>query len=175
MKNNSDSVPRRFTQPSSQADLRDMLAKCGLTKNDWHTHWTKEVMEIIEDAQKPQFRPPLLQLIVYSRFCSILLYIYSYFYVIFFLLRHKCILYWKTKTTGRIYWTSREKQTNKVQSFLWGGGSVNDYGLPDQVRSDLGGENTDVWLYMIEQKQSESAVLVGSSTHNQRIERLSWW
>ncbi len=51
---------------------------------------------------------------------------------------------------------------------------MNDYGLPDQVRSDLGGENTDVWLYMIEQKQSESAVLVGSSTHNQRIERLSW-
>ncbi len=50
--------------------------------------------------------------------------------------------------------------------------AVNDYGLPDQVRSDLGGENTDVWLYMIEQKQSESAVLVGSSTHNQRIERL---
>ena len=50
--------------------------------------------------------------------------------------------------------------------------AVSNYGLPNQIRSDLGGENIEVWRYMIEQEQSESAVLVGSSTHNQRIERL---
>lgn len=50
--------------------------------------------------------------------------------------------------------------------------AVCNYGVPDQTRSDLGGENVEVWRYMIEQKHSESAVVVGSSTHNQRIERL---
>lgn len=50
--------------------------------------------------------------------------------------------------------------------------AVSAYGVPDQIRSDLGGENVEVWRYMIEQKQSPSAVVVGSSTHNQRIERL---
>ena len=49
---------------------------------------------------------------------------------------------------------------------------VSEYGVPDRVRSDLGGENVEVWRYMVEQKHSELAVLVGSSTHNQRIERL---
>ncbi len=50
--------------------------------------------------------------------------------------------------------------------------AVCNHGVPDQVRSDLGGENIEVWRYMIEQKNSETAVVVGSSTHNQRIERL---
>ena len=50
--------------------------------------------------------------------------------------------------------------------------AVSMYGLPDQVRSDQGGENIEVWQYMLEQHQSESAVLVGSSTHNERIERM---
>ena len=46
------------------------------------------------------------------------------------------------------------------------------YGLPSKVRTDLGGENREVWRYMIEQHASESAVITGSSTHNERIERL---
>ena len=50
--------------------------------------------------------------------------------------------------------------------------AISKYGIPDQLRSDRGGENVRVWEYMIEQHNSESAVLVGSSTHNQRIERL---
>ena len=40
------------------------------------------------------------------------------------------------------------------------------------VRTDLGGENTDVWHYMIQQHQDSAAVITGSSTHNERIERL---
>ena len=46
------------------------------------------------------------------------------------------------------------------------------YGLPERVRTDLGGENVEVWRYMIEQHRSTSAVITGSSTHNERIERL---
>ena len=47
--------------------------------------------------------------------------------------------------------------------------AVTQHGLPDQIRSDCGGENVDVWRF---QHQSESAVIVRSSTHNQWIERL---
>ena len=50
--------------------------------------------------------------------------------------------------------------------------AISKYGVPEQVRSDHGGENLEVWKYMLEQHQSYSAVLVGSSTHNERIERL---
>ena len=46
------------------------------------------------------------------------------------------------------------------------------YGIPSKVRSDLGGENVEVWRYMIESHASELAVITGSSTHNERIERL---
>lgn len=50
--------------------------------------------------------------------------------------------------------------------------AVADYGIPQKVRSDLGGENVDVWRYMIYQHSSDRAIVVGSSTHNERIERL---
>lgn len=43
--------------------------------------------------------------------------------------------------------------------------AVSRFGVPDKVRSDLGGENVDVWRYMYEQQLSQSVVLVGSSTH----------
>ena len=46
------------------------------------------------------------------------------------------------------------------------------HGLPQKVRSDLGGENIEVWRYIVEQHRSDSAVITGSSTHNERIERL---
>ena len=50
--------------------------------------------------------------------------------------------------------------------------AVQAHGLPNRVRSDLGGENVDVWRYMAEQHSNIDSVLTGSSTHNQRIERL---
>ena len=46
------------------------------------------------------------------------------------------------------------------------------HGLPERIRSDLGGENVDVWRFMVEQHGSATAVITGSSTHNERIERL---
>lgn len=50
---------------------------------------------------------------------------------------------------------------------------VRKFGLPDRVRSDHGGENIDVWRYMLQSHNYDSnCVLTGSSTHNERIERL---
>ena len=50
--------------------------------------------------------------------------------------------------------------------------AVSKYGIPNQVRWDQGGENIQVWQYMFEQCNSQSAVLVDSSTHNEQIEHL---
>ena len=51
--------------------------------------------------------------------------------------------------------------------------AVTEYSLPSRVRSDQGLENMSVAGYMIEKRGSERrSMLTGSSTHNQRIERL---
>jgi len=39
--------------------------------------------------------------------------------------------------------------------------------------SDYGGENSLVWAYMLEKQINTNAVILGSSVHNQRIERLN--
>ena len=46
------------------------------------------------------------------------------------------------------------------------------HGLPNRVRSNLGGENMDVWRYMIGQHSRNEAVLTGSSVYNERVERM---
>ena len=51
--------------------------------------------------------------------------------------------------------------------------SVQKYSWPSRVRSDYGGENILVWEHMIAMRgNNRGSVLTGSSTHNQRIERL---
>ena len=51
--------------------------------------------------------------------------------------------------------------------------AVTENGLPDRVRTDNGGENVDVWRYMIFYHHYDpSCVFTGSSTHNERIERM---
>ena len=40
--------------------------------------------------------------------------------------------------------------------------TVHENGLPTHVRSDLVGENVNVWRYMVEQHSSSSAIITGS-------------
>lgn len=50
---------------------------------------------------------------------------------------------------------------------------VSQYGLPEYIRSDHGGENVDVWRYIIANHSLDySRAITGSSVHNERIERL---
>ena len=51
--------------------------------------------------------------------------------------------------------------------------SVERYSWPSRIRTDHGGENILVWQHMMARRgENRGSVLVGSSTHNQRIERL---
>ena len=51
--------------------------------------------------------------------------------------------------------------------------AVEKYGIPSRVRSDMGGENILVCYYMVSVKGiGRGSYLAGSSTRNQRIERL---
>ena len=50
--------------------------------------------------------------------------------------------------------------------------AVSIFGLPKAVRTDGGGENVDVWAHMTQHRANSRSVIVGSSVHNVRIERL---
>ena len=64
---------------------------------------------------------------------------------------------------------TNNKAVTVANSFI---DAINTYGIPDRLRSDLGGENVDTWRIMMNYHNDQSSVIVGSSTHNERIERL---
>ena len=62
------------------------------------------------------------------------------------------------------------RASTSVEAFV---GGVDKFGLPQQIRSDHGGENIDIWRYMLTTHSNDPlCVLTGSSTHNERVERL---
>ena len=68
----------------------------------------------------------------------------------------KCSTNNKSETMANLFLTATEK-----------------YEWPSRIRSDYGGENVGVWELMEERRGcNRGSYLVGSSTHNQRIERL---
>ena len=51
--------------------------------------------------------------------------------------------------------------------------AVDQYGVPSRVRSDLGVENVEIARFMITTRgPSRGSIITGSSTHNQRVERM---
>ena len=89
---------------------------------------------------------------------------------------HHKLIRWRMVTHGAVDGYSRKilylkcannnKATTVVPYFSH---AVSLFGLPDKVRSDKGGENTQVWQFMLHHRRE---VITGSSTHNERIERL---
>ena len=66
---------------------------------------------------------------------------------------------------------ANDNKASTVVSFF--SHAASKFGLPAKVRSDKGGENIDVWRYMLHYNDMQSScVITGSSTHNERIERL---
>ena len=66
--------------------------------------------------------------------------------------------------------SNNNRGSTVYESFLQ---AVREYGLPSRIRCDQGGENIIVSQHMLHFRGTERrSVLVGSSVHNQRVERL---
>ena len=92
---------------------------------------------------------------------------------------HHKLIRWRMVTHGSIDGYSRTvvflkcSNNNRASTVLAAfTAAVEIHGLPERIRTDLGGENVGIWRYMVEQHNTERAVITGSSTHNERIERL---
>ena len=64
---------------------------------------------------------------------------------------------------------TNNKSNTVLQLFLK---AEENFGLPLRVRTDYGVENISVWEYMLSKRNNSNAIIVGSSVHNQRVERL---
>ncbi len=66
--------------------------------------------------------------------------------------------------------SSNNKATTVLSLFVE---ATRRYGLPNRIRTDKGGENVDVAMYMLQNRGcGRSSAIAGRSVHNQRIERF---
>ena len=92
---------------------------------------------------------------------------------------HKLIRWWMVTHAGidgysrmitYMKCSNNNRSSTVYASFL---NSVDRYGLPSRVRSDFGSENVLVARHMLRYRGlNRNSMITGSSTHNQRIERL---
>ncbi len=73
-----------------------------------------------------------------------------------------------SRTITYLHCSDNNRAETVLESFV---NATTHFALPDHVRSDHGGENVDVWRYMIAHHDF-SSVITGSSVHNERVERL---
>ena len=93
---------------------------------------------------------------------------------------HHKLVRWRFVTHAGIDGYSRmvtflKCSTNNAASTVYDAfiSAVHQYGLPSRVRCDQGGENYQVARHMIHHRGAHRrSILVGSSVHNQRIERF---
>lgn len=124
----------------------------------------------------------LSQYIYYStNKCIVITYIIiNYHCNYYFLDSHHKLIRWRIVTHGCIDGYSRlvtflqcsgnNKACTVFELFMI---ALQQYKLPSRIRTDQGGENVMVAEYMLLKRGSERrSVIVGSSVHNQRIERL---
>ena len=75
-----------------------------------------------------------------------------------------------SRTIVYIKCATNNRAVTAFSSFLEG---VAMFGVADCVRTDHGGENIDIWQYMISEHNGDtSCVITDSSVHNERVERL---
>ena len=65
--------------------------------------------------------------------------------------------------------SSNNCATTVIDAFLDG---ISKFGVPSCVRSDHGGENIEIWKFMLYKYNNPSCVIAGTSVHNVRVERL---
>ena len=93
---------------------------------------------------------------------------------------HHKFIRWRLVTHGAIDGYSRlvlylKCSANKTASTVYESflKAIQRYGLPSRIRCDQGGENVKVAQHMLRHRGIDRrSVIVGSSVHNQRIERL---